>query len=161
MRKLADQQKIPLPPVLGVKSLRAPTYRRVFSDFVGAWGGRQRWNQTGRNAILIIESVDEKGNVSGILAQGPPTPTSAGQNPASFTAFAAEETDGVINFTWGTFTYSFRRLPGKLLWGHLEGLVAQRRVGMPRSPCSKLSVRGGPVAELIASRLGSAAINQV
>jgi hypothetical protein len=119
IRKVADKQKIPLPPVLEATapSTLVPVQ---FLDYFGAWGGEQRWNGQGRNVILIIESIDTAGNATGIYAQGPPNANTFNQGPANYTVFTAQVTSGGINFAWGP-TFTFKRFPGDLMWGHVQG----------------------------------------
>ena len=102
--------------------------RARFADYLGAWGGDQRWGGTGRNALLIVEDIDETGRATGIFAAGPPTATTASKAPANFTTFSGQVTDVGIAFAWGTLHYMFKRLPENLMQGHLEGEIAQRQI---------------------------------
>jgi TIR domain-containing protein len=127
VRQLAEKQKIPLPPALVViaPSSRVPD---EIANVVGAWGGDQTWGGVGRNMILIVEDIDENAKATGIYAMGPPGPQAPVQNPPAFTTFSGQVTDEGLKFAWGSITYTFKRLPGEKIWGHLEGEVNQQHV---------------------------------
>jgi len=120
VRTLAKSQSIPLPPRLRVLMPDAAVPAAV-AGYLGAWGGEKRWNNRGRQAILVVESVDDAGTAIGIYAHGVPlVPNAATQNSARFVPFAATVTDKGLHFVWGASTYTFLLMPDGSMWGHLE-----------------------------------------
>jgi hypothetical protein len=119
VRQLAEKQNIPLPPKLVVNAPDSVGSAQL-ADFLGAWGGDQRWNGVGRNAILMIEDIDEAGHATGIYAQGPPNAHTANQTPAMYTSFTSPITAEGFGFAWGSATFTFKRVPGSLMLGHVQ-----------------------------------------
>jgi adenylate cyclase len=120
VRAMADRQAIPLPPQLKVLPA-AEAVPHAFADYLGAWGGEQRWNKSGRQAILVIESIDEAGTAVGVYAHGVPlNPNATTQKSAHFIPFAATITDKGLHFAWDRSNYNFRRMPDGSLWGQLD-----------------------------------------
>jgi len=120
VRALAERQAIPLPPHLKIRPAAA-TVPRGFSDYLGAWGGDQRWAKRGRQAILVVESVDEAGTVVGIYAHGVPLVTNpVTEKSARFVPFAATITDQGLHFTWASSKYTFRLMPDGSMWGQVD-----------------------------------------
>src|SRR5262249_59941325 len=74
VRALAEKQAIPLPRNLKVL-VPAATVPASLAGYLGAWGGDRRWNDRGRQAMLIVESIDESGTALGYYAQGVPLVT--------------------------------------------------------------------------------------
>ena len=120
VRALAASQGIPLPPVLKILA-PAPTVPAKLVDYLGAWGGDKRWNRGGRQAMLVIESVDSSGTALGVYAQGPPAnPTGVNQAPARHAAFVGSITDKGLIFTWGPAKYTFNVMPDGTMRGKRE-----------------------------------------
>jgi class 3 adenylate cyclase len=120
VRALAARQSIPLPPQLRVLPAGS-TLPHALTDYLGAWGGDQRWNKSGRQAILIIESIEQGGIAIGVYAQGVPlTPNAATQNTARSVPFAATITDKGLHFALDRSAYNFRLMPDGSLWGQLD-----------------------------------------
>jgi class 3 adenylate cyclase len=127
VRALAASQGIPLPPVLKILA-PAPSVPAKLVDYLGAWGGDKRWNRGGRQAMLVIESVDSSGTTLGVYAQGPPA-NSFGANPppARHAAFVGAITDKGLTFTWGPAKYTFNVMPDGTMWGKREAGNEQAR----------------------------------
>jgi class 3 adenylate cyclase len=120
VRTLAARQSIPLPPRLRVLSAGAGV-PHALTDYLGAWGGDQRWNKRGRQAILVVESIDEAGTAIGVYAQGVPlNPNAVTQNSARFVPFAAIVNDKGLHFAWDRSNYNFLLMPDGSLWGQLD-----------------------------------------
>jgi adenylate cyclase len=119
VRALATSQSIPLPPNLKVL-LPAATVPARMSGYLGAWGGDRRWNNVGRPAILIVESIDETGTALGVYAHGLPLAPNGNQNPARFVPFAGSVTDKGLRFNWGPSTYTFMLMPDGSMWGQWD-----------------------------------------
>lgn len=119
VRQLAEKQKIPLPPKIVVNAPGSAGSAQL-ADFLGAWGADQRWNGVGRNVILMIEDIDEAGHATGIYAQGPPNAHTANQSPAMYTSFTSPITVEGFAFAWGSAIFTFKRMPGSLMLGHVQ-----------------------------------------
>jgi class 3 adenylate cyclase len=120
IRAFAAGQNIPLPPTLRVMVPAAAVSKRL-SGYLGAWGGDQGWNGSGRLIVLVIESVDESGTALGVLAQGPPPDSShADQRPARYRSIAGSITDAGLIFTLAGATYTFRNTSDGLMWGRWQ-----------------------------------------
>jgi class 3 adenylate cyclase len=127
VRTLAASQGIPLPPVLKILA-PAPTVPGKLVDYLGAWGGDKRWNRGGRQAMLVIESVDSSGTALGVYAQGPPAnPVGPNPPPARHAAFVGSITDKGLAFTWGPANYTFNVMPDGTMWGKREAANGQGR----------------------------------
>ena len=120
VRALAASQSIPLPKKLKVL-VPAANVPANLAGYLGAWGGDKRWNPRGRQAILIVESIDESGTALGFYAQGVPlVPNEVTQNSARFTPFASTVTDKGLHFVWGQAKYTFRVMPDGSMFGELD-----------------------------------------
>ena len=120
VRALAKSQSIPLPPRLRVLMPDAAV-PAAFTGYLGAWGGDKRWNNRGRQAILVVESVEDDGTAVGIYAHGVPlVPNETTQNSARFVPFAATITDKGLHFVWGRSSYTFLLMPDGSMWGRLD-----------------------------------------
>jgi class 3 adenylate cyclase len=127
VRALAASQGIPLPPVLKIL-VPAPTVPAKLVDYLGAWGGDKRWNRGGRQAVLVVESVDSSGTALGVYAQGPPAnPLGANPPPARHAAFVGAITDKGLAFAWGPAKYTFHVMPDGTMWGKREAGNEQAR----------------------------------
>ena len=69
VRALAANQGIVLPPAFKVLS-PGSTVPADVAAYLGAWGGDKRWDADGRQAILIVETVDAAGVALGIMRAG-------------------------------------------------------------------------------------------
>jgi hypothetical protein len=125
VRTLALTQAIPLPANLRVLVPPASIPTKL-ADYLGAWGGDKRWNNVGRQAILIVESVDEAGTAIGVYAHGLPLAPNGNQNPARFVSFAGTVSDKGLTFKWGAATYTFMLMPDGTMWGQW-GLTTEAR----------------------------------
>ncbi len=120
VRALAERQSIPLPPQLKVFAA-AGSVPHALTEYLGAWGGDKRWNARGRQAILVVESIDEFGTAIGVYAHGVPlVPNAVTQNSARFVPFAATVTDKGLHFAWGPSKYNFLLMPDGSMWGQLD-----------------------------------------
>ena len=127
VRALAASQGIPLPPVLRILA-PAPTVPSRLADYLGAWGGERRWNRGGRQAMLVVESVDSAGTALGVYAQGPAAnPLGVNPPPARHAAFVGAITDKGLTFTWGPANYTFNVMPDGTMWGKREAANGQGR----------------------------------
>jgi class 3 adenylate cyclase len=82
VRAFAAGQSIPLPAALKVL-MPAATVPPGITEYLGAWGGDKRWRRGGRQAILIVESVDSAGVALGVYAHGAPTNRTSTYRPDS------------------------------------------------------------------------------
>jgi hypothetical protein len=97
-------------------------------DYLGAWGGDKRWNRGGRQAMVVIESVDSSGTALGVYAQGPAAnPNNFNQAPARHAAFVGSITDKGLIFSWGPAKYTFNVMPDGTMWGKREAGNEQAR----------------------------------
>ncbi len=120
VRALADKQAIPLPKNLKVL-VPAAGVPADLANYLGAWGGDKRWNPRGRQAMLIVESIDDSGTALGFYAHGVPlVPNAVTQDSARFTPFAATVTENGLHFVWGPSKYTFRLMPDGSLFGELD-----------------------------------------
>jgi len=119
VRTLAASQSIPLPPALKVLE-PGSTVPANITDYLGAWGGDRRWRRGGRQALLIVESVDNAGVALGVYAHGPPSNPNAVNRQARFGAFAGTITDNGLGFAWGPSKYLFKLMPDGSIWGKWE-----------------------------------------
>jgi Caspase domain len=147
IRRLAERQKIRLPPALAVNA-PGPSVPAGLADYLGTWGGDQQWGN-GRNVILIIADIDKSGNATGIFAQGPPNANSPEQGGAFYKGFKGRVTGDGVTFLQGDFTFTFKLFPGKLLWGHAQGRGARQGVEstimLQRNPRIEQQAMTGPV----------------
>jgi adenylate cyclase len=127
VRAFAASQGIPLPRQVKVL-LPAAAVPSPWADYLGAWGSDKRWNGGGRQALVIVESIDEAGTALGVYAQGLPLVTNtANQASARFFSFVGAMSDKGMSFGWGQSTFTFRLMPDSLLWGRREIANDQRR----------------------------------
>jgi class 3 adenylate cyclase len=119
VRALAATQSIPLPPALKVLAPAAIVPASI-TEYLGAWGGDKRWRRGGRQALLIVESVDSAGVALGVYAHGAPLNPGAANRPARFGAFAGSITDNGLSFAWGPSKYLFKLMPDGSMWGKWE-----------------------------------------
>jgi adenylate cyclase len=121
LRALAEKQAIPLPNNLKVLVPPASVPAHL-ADYLGAWGGERRWADKGRNAILIVESVDDSGTALGFYAHSVPlVPNPTTQTSARFIPFAATLTDAGLHFVWRQSKYTFHLRPdGRAMFGEVD-----------------------------------------
>jgi hypothetical protein len=120
LRVLAKSQSIPLPPRVQIL-MPSSAVPATYAGYLGAWGGDKRWNDRGRQAILVVERVDDDGTAVGVYAHGVPlVPNEATQNSAHFVPFAARLTDKGLHFPWGPSSYTFLLRPDGSMWGRLD-----------------------------------------
>jgi adenylate cyclase len=120
LRVLAKSQSIPLPPRVQIL-MPSSAVPATYASYLGAWGGDKRWNDRGRQAILVVERVDDDGTAVGVYAHGVPlVPNEATQNSAHFVPFAARLTDKGLHFPWGPSSYTFLLMPDGSMWGRLD-----------------------------------------
>jgi class 3 adenylate cyclase len=120
LRALAADQGIPLPPSLPIKAPAAAVPARL-AGYLGAWGGDQGWNGSGRRVILVVESIDESGTALAILGQGPPPNGKVpDQRPARYRSVAGTITEAGLVFMLGEATFTFKDTSDGLMWGHLQ-----------------------------------------
>ena len=93
----------------------------AYAGYLGAWGGDKRWNNRGRQAILVVERVEDDGTAVGIYANGVPlAPNEATQDSARFVPFAATVNDKGLHFTWRSSSYTFLLMPDGSMWGRQD-----------------------------------------
>ena len=120
VRALAASEAIPLPRNLKVL-VPAANVPQNLAGYLGAWGGDKRWSVRGRQAILIVESVDETGTALGFYAHSVPlVPNAVTQNSARFVPFASTITDKGLHFVWGQAKYTFRVMPDGSMFGEVD-----------------------------------------
>jgi hypothetical protein len=91
------------------------------ANYLGAWGGERRWSANGRQAMLIVESLDESGTALGFFAHSVPLVPNVNNNSAHFVPFAATLTEAGLHFVWGQAKYTFHLRPdGGAMFGELE-----------------------------------------
>src|SRR5262249_22197772 len=67
--------------------------------FVGVWGSRIAFGGgRGRQVIIIVTDVDAERRATGYWAFGPPTPSTADQNPANSFAFSGRIDGDTLRF---------------------------------------------------------------
>jgi adenylate cyclase len=120
VRSLAASQSIPLPRNIKVLVPTANVPANL-AAYLGAWGSDKRWNDRGRQAMLIVESIDESGTALGFYAHGVPLVTNeVTANSAKFVPFASTVTDQGLHFVWGQAKYTFRLMPDGSMFGELD-----------------------------------------
>jgi class 3 adenylate cyclase len=120
VRAFAASQSIPLPPTLKVMA-PAAAVPPLHAAYVGAWGGDERWNGTGRQSILVIESIDSSGTALGVLGFGPPIDSKVpDQRQARYRSIAGTISDEGLVFTLANINYTFKSTSDGLMWGHMH-----------------------------------------
>ena len=101
--------------------------------FVGVWASKVGYGGTGRQAMMIITSIDPAGLATGYLVTGPPTKTSYNQSPSSYLEFSAKISGNKLEFDRGaakrivTMTYSKSlHLRDELKDGRRQRLILSR-----------------------------------
>jgi adenylate cyclase len=122
VRALAASQNIPLPPTLRVMAPPA-SVPVVRAAYVGAWGGDERWNGTGRQTMLVIESIDPSGTALGVLAFGPALDSRGDQRPARYRSIAGSISDEGLVFDLANIKYTFKSTSDGLMWGHMQATL--------------------------------------
>jgi Caspase domain len=122
VRALATKQGVPLPETLGVIPPSSTVPKKAV-EYLGAWGGAQRWGGGGRQMLLVVTNIDESGSAIGVLSEGPPTPNTFNQNPAHYVAFEGTITDNGLSFAAyrGTWNYRFKIRPDGMMDGQTDG----------------------------------------
>jgi class 3 adenylate cyclase len=121
VRAFAAARKIPLPPSLKVMA-PAPALSPSAAAYLGAWGGDERWNGTGRQTLLIIETIDPDGTTLGVLGFGPPAgPNLPDQRPARYRSIAGSITEEGAVFDVAGTRFTFKSISDGLMWGHQHG----------------------------------------
>jgi hypothetical protein len=122
LRTLAKEQGILLPPTIRIAApnLSIPTQ---FNEYLGAWGGNERWNGEGRQIILIVTSVGRLGQVTGVYAEGPPNRATFNQTPSRYANFNGKlSEDGLKFIAWsGAWKYEFKVMPDGSMTGRNQG----------------------------------------
>jgi class 3 adenylate cyclase len=130
VRALAEKQAIPLPKNLKVLAPPASVPAHL-ADYLGAWGGEQRWTANGRQVMLIVESIDESGTALGFFAHSVPlVPNAVTQDTARFTPFASTVTDAGLHFVWRQSKYTFRLMPDGSMMGELDTTNSRGQVNL-------------------------------
>jgi class 3 adenylate cyclase len=130
LRALAASQGIPLPRQIKLL-VPAATVPAKWTEYLGAWGGDKRWNRGGRQAILVVESIDEAGTALGVYAHGLPLAgTLANQAQGRFGAFTGTISDKGLTFPWGQANLTFILMADGTLWGRWDVDNDQRRFDM-------------------------------
>ncbi len=119
VRALAATQGIPLPRALQVMA-PAPSVPADIAAYLGAWGGERRWSRLGRQAILIVESVDKDGAAIGFYAHGIPANPNATNRQGRFVTFVGSITEKGLQFEWAASKFIFKLMPDGSLWGKRE-----------------------------------------
>jgi class 3 adenylate cyclase len=143
VRTLAMRQAIPLPRNLKILQPAANVPAKL-ANYLGAWGGDQRWSVNGRQAILIVESIDETGTALGFYAHGAPLVTNAvTQNTARFVPFAATVSDQGLHFVWGPSKYRFILMPDGSMLGQLDTTNTRGHFDLSKSTDRWCAARSG------------------
>jgi class 3 adenylate cyclase len=120
VRALAASQGVPLPPTVKILA-PGSTVPAALAGYLGAWGGDEGWNGTGRHVVLVIENVDETGTALGTLALGPPPdPANPDHRPARYRSIAGSITDAGLVFTLAGSKYTFKSTTDGLMWGRWQ-----------------------------------------
>jgi hypothetical protein len=101
VEQIAADKKFPLPKyqIEDIDPQVPAKYRR----YVGIWASKIGFNGgAGREGIIILSDVDAQGNVTGVYASGPPTPSSYQQSPAWSRVMSGKIKDDVLSFVLGT-----------------------------------------------------------
>ncbi len=92
-----------------------------FASYLGAWSsGDERWNGHGRHIILLIESINENGEVLGHLGYSGPNQFTANQGPASYKPILGKISDEGLHFSTGSL-FRFQMIGADEMYGELEG----------------------------------------
>jgi adenylate cyclase len=130
VRALAASQNIPLPPTLRVMA-PAASVLAPRAAYVGAWGGDERWNGTGRQTMLVIESIDPSGTALGVIAFGPaPDSKAPDQRPARYRSVAGLISDDGLVFDLANIKYTFKSTSDGLMWGHMQATLERGAIDM-------------------------------
>jgi hypothetical protein len=130
VRALAARQNIPLPPTLKVMApaVLVPPPRAAY---VGAWGGDERWNGTGRQTMLVVESIDPSGTALGVIAFGPPADARVpDQRPARYRSIAGSISDEGLLFDLAGIKYTFKSTADGRMWGHMQATLERGNIDM-------------------------------
>jgi class 3 adenylate cyclase len=120
LRTLAEKESIPLPRMIHIVE-PSSAVSKTHADYLGAWGGEQRWGNGGRHVILLVTYIDDAGKANGVVAIGPPTERT-GQAPANYIPFTGTLTGDELKFETlhGKFKYQFKLRPDGIMEGQLE-----------------------------------------
>jgi class 3 adenylate cyclase len=124
VRALAASQNVPLPRAFRVLA-PAATVPSNIAEYLGAWGGDKRWARGGRQAILLVESVDSAGGALGFYAQSAPSNPNIVNQSARFSSFVGSITEKGLVFEWGPAKFTFKVMPDGSLWGKREATNGQ------------------------------------
>jgi class 3 adenylate cyclase len=121
LRAVAADLSIPLPQSIRILE-PSPDVPKKSAEYLGAWGGDRRWGGRGRHMILLVTYVEPSGKATGLVAFGPPTPTTYNQNPPNYWAFTGTLSEEDLSFPSpdGQWTYRFRIMPDGIMQGHLR-----------------------------------------
>lgn len=115
VERLAAEKKFPLPKyqISEIASHVPAKFRR----FIGIWASKIGFNGgLGREGIIILSDVDAQGEVTGVYAVGPPTPSGYDQSQAWFRLMSGKIKDDVLSFVLGTATAVVRFSPPDALF---------------------------------------------
>lgn len=116
----AASLEVPLPTDLEFYQPAAEVPDELAS-YLGVWSsGGRRWNGHGRHVILIIETIDKDGEVSGLIGDSGPNSFTANQRPASYRPFSGKISDQGLKFTRESM-FRFQMESADEMYGELEG----------------------------------------
>lgn len=101
IRQLATARGQPLPGDLRIIRPAADVPAE-FARFSGAWGGDYRWNDNGRQPVVIVESIDRNGIATVVCSYGPPNPTTYNQSPAKWWRASGRIEGRTLTFEYGS-----------------------------------------------------------
>jgi hypothetical protein len=118
---MAASKSIPLPDKLAINTNTRgiPTN---FAKYLGAWELVRGWGEgKGRDGLLIVMTVDDKGHAAGLYAAGPPKKEELTRNPEFYRRVEGVISDEGFTAQAGTWQYKFVLAGDDVLFGRGEG----------------------------------------
>lgn len=119
VRSLAARQNMPLPETISLSALPLDLPRGV-GEYLGAWGGNNRWGGQARNAILLVTNINQQGEAVGFYSFGPPNSGSFNQSPAAYFAFKGVITDLGLQFDVGRWKHTYKIRADGIMMGRID-----------------------------------------
>jgi hypothetical protein len=122
VKQYAAARSIPLPPDLQIEPPAGVP--QDLAQFIGAWGGDNRWNSAGRQMILVVTSIVASGQALLVIGSGPPNANTYDQKSASWWRALAQIQGRAIEWERGGFRYKFTLVGNHELFGEMSETVA-------------------------------------